>query len=118
MEELTTKDGISKCNPGEASVVVSHIHNLVKAGVRVEDIAVVTPYNLQVELLRGNLRPQFPDLDIKSVDGFQGREKEVVILSLVRSNPSREVGFLTEKRRLNVAVTRARRQVIIICDTD
>ena len=48
MEELTTKDGISKCNPGEASVVVNHINSLVKAGVRVEDIAVVTPYNLQV----------------------------------------------------------------------
>ena len=52
MEELTTKDGISKCNPGEASVVVSHINSLVKAGVRVEDIAVVTPYNLQVLLSR------------------------------------------------------------------
>ena len=51
MEELTTKDGISKCNPGEASVVVGHINNLVKAGVRVEDIAVVTPYNLQVSLV-------------------------------------------------------------------
>ena len=50
MEELTTRDGISKRNPGEASVVVSHINSLVKAGVRVEDIAVVTPYNLQVPL--------------------------------------------------------------------
>ena len=48
MEELTTTDGISKCNPGEASVVVGHINNLVKAGIKVEDIAVVTPYNLQV----------------------------------------------------------------------
>ena len=48
---------------------------------------------VQVKLLRANLRPQFPDLDIKSVDGFQGREKEVVVLSLVRSNPSKEVAF-------------------------
>lgn len=47
---------------------------------------------VKVELLRANLRPHFPDLDIKSVDGFQGREKEVVVLSLVRSNPSKEVG--------------------------
>ena len=46
-----------------------------------------------MELLRANLRPEFPDLDIKSVDGFQGREKEVVVLSLVRSNSSKEVGF-------------------------
>ncbi len=45
------------------------------------------------------------------MDGYQGREKEAVILSLVRSNPAHEVGFLAERRRLNVAVTRARRQV-------
>ena len=52
------------------------------------------------------------------MDGYQGREKEAVILSLVRSNPSREVGFLAERRRLNVAVTRARRQVAVICDSE
>ena len=87
---------------------------------------------VQVELLRANLRPDFPNLDIKSVDGFQGREKEVVVLSLVRSNPSKEVafayllfwctdkhdllkvGFLGERRRLNVAVTRGRRQVTLL----
>jgi len=118
LEEMTTNDGISKCNPGEAAVVVGHINSLVKAGVKIDDIAVVTPYNLQVELLRANLRPEFPDLDIKSVDGFQGREKEVVVLSLVRSNSNKEVGFLGEKRRLNVAVTRGRRQVFVVCDTE
>ena len=44
--------------------------------------------------MRANLRPEYPNLDIKSVDGFQGREKEVVVLSLVRSNSSKEVGFV------------------------
>merc|ERR1712226_1257196 len=67
---------------------------------------------------RLNLRPLYPDLEIKSVDGFQGREKEAVVLSLVRSNPRKEVGFLGESRRLNVAVTRARRQVTVVCDSD
>ena len=65
-----------------------------------------------------NLHTQHNNIEVHSVDGFQGREKEVVILSLVRSNPNKEVGFLAEKRRLNVAVTRARRQVILICDSD
>ena len=75
-------------------------------------------FPFKVELLRANLRPEFPDLDIKSVDGFQGREKEVVVLSLVRSNSNKEVGFLGERRRLNVAVTRGRRQVFVVCDTE
>ena len=51
------------------------------------------------------------------MDGFQGKEKEVVILSMVRSNESKNLGFLIEKRRLNVAVTRARRQLVLICNS-
>ena len=118
MEELTTEDNISKANEGEAAIVYHHVEELVNKGVAVEDIAVVTPYNLQVDLLRQNMRDRFPGLEIKSVDGYQGREKEVVILSLVRSNENKTVGFLAESRRLNVAVTRARRQLIVVCDTE
>jgi ATP-dependent RNA/DNA helicase IGHMBP2 len=51
------------------------------------------------------------------VDGFQGREKEAIVLSLVRSNPNGEIGFLADDRRINVAVTRARRCVFVIGDT-
>ena len=58
----------------------------------------------------------YPDIEIKSVDGFQGREKEVVIISMVRSNEAQNLGFLVEKRRLNVAVTRAKRQLVLVCD--
>ena len=58
----------------------------------------------------------YPDIEIKSVDGFQGREKEVVIISMVRSNEPQNLGFLVEKRRLNVAVTRAKRQLVLVCD--
>ena len=58
------------------------------------------------------------EIEVKSVDGFQGREKEVVILSLVRSNVDQNLGFLVEKRRLNVGVTRARRQLVLVCDSE
>ena len=117
MTELTTAENISKANEGEASIVFHHINELVELGVRVEDIAVVTPYNLQVELLRLNMRSRYPELEVKSVDGYQGREKETVILSLVRSNTEAEVGFLSESRRINVSVTRAKRCCIIIGDS-
>ncbi|NXX24941.1 SMBP2 protein, partial [Nicator chloris] len=115
--ELEVEDKQSKGNPGEVQLVGMHVQALVDAGVKAKDIAVVAPYNLQVDMLRQHLCHSHPELEIKSVDGFQGREKEAVILSFVRSNRKGEVGFLAEERRINVAVTRARRQVAVVCDS-
>ncbi|XP_043829131.1 DNA-binding protein SMUBP-2 isoform X2 [Dromiciops gliroides] len=115
--ELEDEDEQSKGNPGEVQIVSLHVQALVDAGVRVGDVAVIAPYNLQVDLLRQQLSSRYPELEIRSVDGFQGREKEAVILSFVRSNRKGEVGFLAEDRRINVAVTRARRHVAIVCDS-
>ncbi|XP_062350435.1 DNA-binding protein SMUBP-2 isoform X2 [Cinclus cinclus] len=115
--ELEVEDEQSKGNPGEVQLVGMHIQALVDAGVKARDIAVVAPYNLQVDMLRQHLCHSHPELEIKSVDGFQGREKEAVVLSFVRSNRKGEVGFLAEERRINVAVTRARRQVAVVCDS-
>ena len=76
---------------------------------------VISPYSAQVRLLRELL----PDntLEIDTVDGFQGREKEAVVISLVRSNRNGELGFLTDTRRMNVALTRARRKLIVVGDS-
>uniref|UniRef100_A0A8C5WH06 DNA-binding protein SMUBP-2 n=1 Tax=Leptobrachium leishanense TaxID=445787 RepID=A0A8C5WH06_9ANUR len=115
--EIEMEDEQSKGNPGEVRLVDLHIQALTKAGVKPGDIAVIAPYNLQVEMLRECLRQRYPELEIRSVDGFQGREKEAVVLSFVRSNSKGEVGFLAEDRRINVAVTRARRHVAMICDS-
>ncbi|NXM48833.1 SMBP2 protein, partial [Gymnorhina tibicen] len=115
--ELEVEDEQSKGNPGEVQLVGMHVQALVDAGVKAQDIAVVAPYNLQVDMLRQHLCHSHPELEVKSVDGFQGREKEAVILSFVRSNRKGEVGFLAEERRINVAVTRARRQVAVVCDS-
>ncbi|MBN3300550.1 SMBP2 protein, partial [Amia calva] len=115
--EMEDEDEQSKGNQGEADIVALHINSLTEAGIKAKDIAVIAPYNLQVDMLRQQLSLKHPDLEIKSVDGFQGREKEAVVLSLVRSNRKGEVGFLAEDRRINVAVTRARRHLTVVCDT-
>ena len=93
----------SKSNPSEALLVRHHVRKLVDAGVKPEHIAVVTPYNAQLAYLAHELRMKelFPGLELGSVDGFQGREKEAVVACLVRSNGEGEVGFLGERRRLN-----------------
>lgn len=116
----TVNSAGSRYNVGEAEIVVKHVKNLVEIGMKPQDIAVITPYNGQVEMLRNMLLEEFPKLEIRSVDGFQGGEREAVVLSLVRSSDRGKdgVGFLKDERRLNVAVTRAKRQVAVVCDCD
>ncbi len=114
-EERAESDGSSRDNPGEGEHVVRVVGELLSAGVRASDVAVISPYAAQVRLLRELL----PDarLEIDTVDGFQGREKEAVVISLVRSNTTGELGFLTDTRRMNVALTRARRKLIVLGDS-
>jgi DNA polymerase alpha-associated DNA helicase A len=108
----------SRCNENEASVVKMWVEKLAANGVLPSQIAIITPYQAQVTLLTSLLRPQYgPQLEIGTVDGMQGREKDAVVISLVRSNDKREVGFLKEKRRLNVAMTRAKRHLCIVGDS-
>lgn len=113
-DDTQPADSDSRSNPEEAALVVKKVQQLLAAHVLADDIAVITPYSAQVQLLR----EQLPDsIEIGSVDGFQGREKEAVIISLVRSNVKGEVGFLAETRRMNVALTRARRKLLVIGDS-
>ncbi|XP_074371613.1 uncharacterized protein LOC141712539 [Apium graveolens] len=119
MEEKKDEEE-STLNEGEADVAIAHAKRLVQSGVRATDIGIITPYAAQVVLLRmlrGN-DDKLKDIEISTVDGFQGREKEAIIISMVRSNSKKEVGFLSDRRRMNVAVTRARRQCSLICDTE
>ncbi len=113
-EELET-DGLSKCNPKEATWVVDQVRQLLDLGIAAGQIAVIAPYAAQVRLLRNRL--QIDELEIDTVDGFQGREKEAVVISLVRSNLESEIGFLSETRRTNVALTRAKRYLRVIGDS-
>jgi len=111
-------EGESKSNEGEAEIVTVHLEELIKAGLKPLDIGIITPYNAQVDLLRKKLKDKYKDLEIGSVDGFQGREKEAIIISMVRSNTRGDVGFLKDDRRTNVAITRAKRHIAIIADSE
>ncbi len=115
-EETHHEDSGSKANPGEVEIVAQQVERLLDSGLQARELAVITPYNAQVNLLRKRLSG-VAQLEVDTVDGFQGREKEAIILSLVRSNEKGEVGFLADTRRLNVAITRARRQLTVIGDT-
>lgn len=114
-DEELEPDGESRQNPEEAKLVVRKVEALLSAGVRAEDIGVIAPYSAQVRRLREMLR--VPGLEVDSVDGFQGREKEALIVSLVRSNAENDIGFLADVRRLNVGLTRARRLLLVIGDS-
>jgi superfamily I DNA and/or RNA helicase len=115
-EEEQEPDGESRLNPQEAALAARKVRELLDAGVAARDIAVIAPYSAQVRRLR-QLLAGIEGLEIDSVDGFQGREKEAVVLSLVRSNSEGEIGFLGDVRRTNVALTRARRCLIVTGDS-
>ena len=84
------------------------------------DFGIISPYRAQVQYLRGRikassvLRPLFPLLSVNTVDGFQGQERDVIFISLVRANSEGQIGFLSDLRRMNVAMTRARMKLVIL----
>jgi hypothetical protein len=120
-EERTS--GKSYRNPAEADVVADEVEMLRQRGVPESDIGVITPYTGQVGCIRNaltELDERTGAIKVNTVDSFQGSEREVILLSLVRSNDRNESGFLTAgdegKRRLNVSLTRAKRRVVVIGD--
>ena len=113
-------DGVSKFNEAEAEIACNTVAMLLSGGqCTVSDIAVVTPYAAQAKLIRRMTRRLQqstgpPYIEVSSVDGFQGREKEAVVFSAVRSNDYGAIGFTSDWRRVNVSFTRARRALIVI----
>lgn len=122
-EETSPFAGSSKQNRQEAEVVLRIVEDfLTKGKLSPKQIGIISPYNGQVKILKdsleakGGLGPQgrYRKLNVNSVDGYQGREKDVIVLSTVRANAKGRVGFLKDWRRLNVAVTRAREGLVVV----
>lgn len=118
----------STYNQEEAQLLVKHLklylkHSEEEHGCCKIKVAVISPYKAQVEVIEGLLKEDhyFSDkqkqVKVNTIDSFQGQERDVVYLSLVRSNENNEIGFLKDERRMNVAMTRAKKKLVIIGDS-
>jgi len=137
MYESVDESSLSRYNVGEVQLVAQHVGYLLKLGLSPKDIAVISPYNGQVQRLKAALQDVTAEktngstssavVETRTVDGFQGGEREAVVLSLVRSSGgsgtggkhgSGSIGFLRDDRRLNVAITRSKRHCCVIGDSE
>ena len=118
----------SKYNPEEALLLREHLLQLLEKfpdPERYPSIGILSPYREQVNYLEDMVREDEvlaplhanSQLVVNTVDGFQGQERDVIYISLVRSNPKSEIGFLSDYRRMNVAMTRARKLLVVIGDS-
>ncbi len=116
-DETGSADDPSTVNPAQADRTAAEVRRILARGVAAIDVGVITPYFAQVRALRDRLAPELAHgLEVSTVDGFQGREKLAIVVDLVRSNPDGAIGFLGDRRRTNVAITRAKRLLVVVGD--
>jgi energy-coupling factor transporter ATP-binding protein EcfA2 len=122
-------EGISTSNPEEAAFLFKHLAQFT-AELQTQDpsgdlprVAVISPYRQQIELLKEQLQcsPLLKiygnRINVNTIDSFQGQERDIVYISMTRSNPDSRIGFLSDIRRMNVAMTRARKKLVVIGDS-
>lgn len=107
------KENESLSNPDEVTLVKKRVDELITFTTQ---IGVISPYRSQVDLLE-DVFESIEAIEVNTIDSFQGQEKEVIIISLVRSNETANIGFLSDYRRMNVAMTRAKKKLIVIGDS-
>jgi superfamily I DNA and/or RNA helicase len=122
-------EGTSISNPEEAAFLIKHLGGLVNylktlyTEEAFPSIALISPYKHQVEVLKEQvaelqeMQALGPALAVNTIDSFQGQERDVVYISMTRSNAESVIGFLSEIRRMNVAMTRARKKLVVIGDS-
>ncbi|MBO3700033.1 AAA domain-containing protein [Roseivirga sp. E12] len=118
--EKVNKETLSTYNEEEADLLIKHVVNNLTPE---KSVGIIAPYKAQIELLKDLVmkNPSFDavrdQISINTVDAFQGQERDVIYIGLTRSNEQNEIGFLKEYRRMNVAMTRAKTQLVIIGDS-
>jgi superfamily I DNA and/or RNA helicase len=127
--EIVNPESLSIANPEEGQLLIKHLKLVLeqyersnKSGKKIS-IGIISPYKEQVQYLTTKiaedeiLKNYLPQIAIKTVDGFQGQERDIIYISLVRSNDQLEIGFLNDIRRMNVALTRAKKKLVVIGDS-
>lgn len=125
--EILNPESLSTSNPEEAQLLLKHLKLLltgyIKGNQQKINIGIISPYKEQVQYITNQVAEdidlkEFPfTIAIKTIDGFQGQEKDIIYISLVRSNGEMEIGFLNDIRRMNVALTRAKKKLVVIGDS-
>jgi len=128
-DEKQNEETLSLNNLQETEIIWKHLQLLAEAykntGNRIRDlsIGIIAPYKSQIETLQTQLHETILDeelkkcISIKTIDGFQGEERDIIYISFVRSNTQGEIGFLSDTRRTNVALTRARKKLVMVGDS-
>lgn len=127
--EIINPESLSIANPEEAQLLIKHLKMVLAqyalskdSGKRIS-IGIISPYKEQVQYLTNQivvdeeLEKFKSQIAVKTVDGFQGQERDIIYISMVRSNDQREIGFLSDTRRMNVALTRAKKKLVVIGDS-
>lgn len=127
--EIVNPESFSISNPEEGQLLITHLKMLLeqyeqsnKSGQTIS-VGIISPYKEQVQYLTNQieehlfLKEYLPKIAVKTIDGFQGQEKDVIYISLVRSNDNLEIGFLSDIRRMNVALTRAKKKLVVFGDS-
>ena len=127
-KEQFVGETFGRINKDEANLLLQELESYINkiGGERILDeridFGIISPYKAQVQYLRGKikgneaLRPYRHLFTVNTVDGFQGQERDVIFISLVRANEEGQIGFLRDLRRMNVAMTRARMKLVILGD--
>lgn len=120
-DEEQTADSPSLFNTQEANTLIKHLTEIFEnttLATMPNAVGIISPYKAQVAFLRELVTEKgWTNVEVNTIDSFQGQEKEVIYISLVRSNTDQKIGFLEDTRRMNVALTRAKKKLVIVGDS-